>query len=138
MRKLVHRLISLTRWLTILKESDLCTENERGEWDEAWRNRSLRRLNYPVQIDVSPTADHTFGEVTHVDIAADPLQYVDSVWRKDDLCPVCGTATEVESRIGVTIYPYFESGFSYGLPAWAHETCFAECKEIDGPGPVPL
>ena len=118
-------------------EIDLSADKERLEWDEAWRNRHLRRLISAVQIDVSPMPDHTFGEVAHVDIAADPPQFVGSVWRKDDLCAVCGDATEVNCRIAVTIYPYFGSGFSYGLGAWAHHHCLQGCKEIPGPAPIP-
>lgn len=118
-------------------EIDLSGDNERAEWDEVWRNRPLRQPVRPVQIDVAPRPDHTFGNVTHVDIAADPPQYIESGWRKDDICPVCGTATSIGSRIAVSIYPYFESGFSYGLAAWAHKSCFATCKEIAGPAPVP-
>jgi len=52
-------------------EVDLSTDDDRTEWDEAWRNRPLRQLVCPVQIDVTPTPNHTFGNVTHVDIAAD-------------------------------------------------------------------
>jgi hypothetical protein len=118
-------------------EVNLSTDDERAEWDEAWRNRPLRRLICPVQIDVAPTQNHPFGNVTHVDIAADPPQFIDSIWRKNDLCPVCGTAASVDSRIAVTVYPYFESGFSYGLGAWAHQSCFATCKEVAGPAPIP-
>ena len=118
-------------------EVDLSTDDERAEWDEVWRNRPLRQLVVPVQIDVAPTPSHTFGHVTHVDIAADPPQFVDSIWCKDDLCPVCGTATSVDSRIAVTIYPYFANGFSSGLGAWAHQSCFERCKEIVGPAPIP-
>ena len=29
--------------------------------------------------------------------------------------------------------PYFESGFSYGLGAWAHQSCFATCREVATP-----
>ena len=88
-------------------EGDSSTDDERAEWDEAWRNRPLRQLICPVQIDVAPTLNHTFGNVIHVDIAADPPQFVDSIWRKDDLCPVCGTAPSVDSRIAVTVYSLF-------------------------------
>ena len=118
-------------------ETELSADNERAGWEEVWRNRPLRQLVSPVQIDVAPMPNHTFGNVTHVDIAADPAQFVDSIWRKDDLCPVCGKATPVDSRIAVTIYPYFASGFSYGLGAWAHQSCLAACKEIAGPAPIP-
>jgi [ribosomal protein S5]-alanine N-acetyltransferase len=110
---------------------------ERVEWDVVWRSRPLRQLVSPVQIDVAPIPNHTFGEVTHVDIAADPPQFADSGWRRDDLCPVCGNTTLVESRIAVTIYPYFATGFSYGICAWAHRSCLAACKEIAGPAPIP-
>lgn len=110
---------------------------ERAEWDEVWRNRPLRQLVSAVQIDVAPLPNHEFGNVTRVDIAMDPAQFEDSAWRKDDVCPVCGNQTLVDSRIAVTIYPYFSSGFSYGLGAWAHQSCFAACKEIPGPAPVP-
>lgn len=110
---------------------------ERVAWDETWRSRPLCQLVSPVQIDVAPILNHTFGEVTHVDIAADPPQFADSGWRRDDLCPVCGNTTPVDSRIAVTIYPYFATGFSYGLCAWAHPSCLAACKEIAGPAPIP-
>ena len=118
-------------------EVDLSHDDDRTEWDEAWRNRPLRQLIRPVQIDVAPNPNHTFGNVTRVDIAADPPQYLNSEWRKVDICPVCGAATSIDSRIAVSIYPYFESGFSYGLSAWAHKSCFATCKEIAGPAPIP-
>ena len=61
---------------------DLTADNERAEWDEVWRNRPLRQLVRPVQIDVAPGPDHTFGNVTHVDIAADPPQYIS---RRDNM-----------------------------------------------------
>jgi hypothetical protein len=118
-------------------ELDLSTDDAQAEWDGAWRNRPLRQLVGPVQIDVAPMPNHSFGNVTHIDIAVDPPQNIASGWRKDNICPVCGTATSIDSRIAVTIYPYFDSGFLYGLAAWAHESCFATCREIAGPAPVP-
>jgi ribosomal protein L37AE/L43A len=118
-------------------EINLSADSERAEWDEVWRNRHLRQLVSPVQINVAPMPDHTFGTVTHMDIAADPPQFEDSIWRKDNICPVCGNPTLVDSRIGVTIYPYFACDFSYGLGAWAHQSCLAACKEIAGPVPIP-
>src|SRR5687767_12644354 len=136
-RLCARRVMPGVRWLLNPMEIDLPADKQRAEWDEVWRNRPLRQLVSPVQIDVAPGPNHPFGNVTHVDIAADPAQYTDSGWRKDDICPVCGTATSIESRIAVTIYPYFESGFSYGLGAWAHKSCFATCKEIAGRAPVP-
>lgn len=118
-------------------EIDLSADNERAAWDEVWRHRPLRQLVSQVPIDVAPMPGHSFGSVTHVDMAADPPQFEDSAWRKDDLCPVCGNPTLVDSRIAVTIYPYFASGFSYGFGAWAHQSCFAACQEIAGPAPLP-
>jgi hypothetical protein len=111
--------------------------DDRDEWDRIWRERPLRRLKTPVQIDVAPTPDSTWQDVVRVDIAADPLRFVDRVWRATEICPVCGTATSAGRRIAVTIYPYFTNGFSYGLGAWAHEPCIAGCEQIQGPAPVP-
>jgi hypothetical protein len=119
-------------------EVDSSADEDRTEWDTAWRNRPLRQLVNPVKIDVSPTPHEDWGIVTRVEIAVDPPQYESSVWRKDDICPICGNTTTGEnSRVAVTIYPYFSKGFSYGLGAWAHERCFATCEEVPGPAPVP-
>lgn len=112
-------------------------DDDRTEWDEIWRNRPLRQLVNPVQIDVAPTEDDTWGKVMRVEIAADPPQFVDLGWRKTEICPVCGMTTSTGLRIAVTIYPYLASGFSYGLGCWVHEPCFADCEEIAGPAPVP-
>jgi len=46
--------------------------------------------------------NHSFGNVTHIDIAVDPPQNIASGWRKDNICPVCGTATSIDTRIAVT------------------------------------
>ena len=119
--------------------TDVSIEDDRTEWDNAWRNRPLRRFVHPIQIDVAPTsdADH-WGDVTHIDIVSDPPQYAGFGWRENDICPLCGRTTIHDgSRIAVTIYPYFSKGFSYGRAAWAHESCFAMCEEIPGPAPVP-
>lgn len=117
---------------------DSSTDEDRSEWDAIWRNRELRQLASAVQVDVSPTARDEWGTVTRVEIAIDPSQYADSVWRKDDICPICGNMTTgSDSRLMVTIYPYFSSGFSYGLGAWAHQECYAACEKIPGPAPVP-
>jgi hypothetical protein len=119
-------------------EVDLSIDDDRTAWEAAWRERPLRRLVDPVQIDVSPTPNDNWGDITRVDIAIDPPQFEGSGWRKDDICPVCGcTTTGESSRLRVTIFPYFSKGFSYGLAAWAHESCFAVCEEVPGPAPVP-
>ncbi len=116
---------------------DFSTDDDRAEWDRIWRNRPLRQLVNPVQIDVAPSPDHEFGELTRVDVAADPPQFADRGNRATETCPVCGVTTSPELRIAVSIYPYFASGFSYGRGAWAHEACLASCREIPGPAPVP-
>ena len=119
-------------------EVNLSIDDDRTAWDAAWRGRPLRRLVNPVQIDVSPSPNEDCGDITRVDIAIDPPQFEGSVWRKDDICPVCGHTTTGEStRLAVSIYPYFSKGFSHGLGAWAHKSCFAECQEVPGPAPVP-
>ncbi|MFN2510543.1 MAG: hypothetical protein ABR568_03755 [Pyrinomonadaceae bacterium] len=119
-------------------EENLSIDDDRTAWDTAWRDRPLRRLVNQVQIDVSPTPNDDWGDITQVDIAIDPPQFETSVWRKDDICPVCGrTTTGESSRLAVNIYPYFSKGFSYGLGAWAHESCFASCEEVPDPAPIP-
>ena len=113
-------------------------DEDRTEWDRVWRERPLRRLVKPALIDVTPTANPAWGRVVRVEIAADPPQYADTIeWRNYEGCPVCGEATSLDRRIAATIYPYFESGFSYGLPCWVHEACLAACEEVVGPAPVP-
>jgi hypothetical protein len=110
---------------------------DRAEWDRAWRERPLRRLVNLPQINVAPTADHTWGKVVRVEVAADPPQFVDSGLRNSGICPVCGRGTSSDCRIAATLYPYFEGGFSYGLPCWLHGPCFASCEEVAGPAPLP-
>jgi hypothetical protein len=111
---------------------------DRAEWDNAWRNLPLRRLVNRIQVDVAPTPDADWGEPTHVDVVADPPQYADRGWRPDDVCPVCGRGTSADSsRLAVTLFPYFASGFSYGRPSWAHQSCFDSCEEVAGQSPVP-
>ena len=112
-------------------------DEDRTEWDRVWRERPLRQLVNPVQIDVVPTSDPAWGEVVRIEIAADPPQFSDTGWRNSEDCPVCGNVTSADHRIAATIYPYFESGFSYGLPCWVHESCLLSCEEIAGPAPVP-
>lgn len=107
------------------------------KWNRVWRERPLRRLLIPPQIDVVPTADHDWGKVIRVDVAADPPQFVGSGFRDSEICPVCGNVASSDYRIAATLYPYFESGFSYGLPCWIHEPCLASCEEVAGPAPVP-
>ena len=119
-------------------KNDSSEDEDRTEWDTTWRNRALRQLVTPVQVDVLPTPNVDWGKVTRVEIAIDPSQYAESGWRKTEICPICGsTTTDGDPRLAVTIYPYFLSGFSYGLPAWVHESCYAGCEEIPGPAPVP-
>lgn len=115
----------------------IAEDEDRTEWDRVWRERPLRQLVNPVLIDVEPTADATWGKVVRVEIAADPPQFADVGWRNSEICPVCGKATSSDCRIASTVYPYFESGFSYGLPCWVHEACLAACEEVAGPAPVP-
>ena len=112
-------------------------DEDRTEWDRVWRERPLRQLVMPAQIDVAPAADPAWGCVVRVEIAADPPQYADTIWRDSEVCPVCGGAASSDRRIAATIYPHFESGFSYGLPCRVHEACLAACKEVAGPAPVP-
>ena len=124
---------SIVRWLHNSMEVDLVIDDDRTEWDAAWQNRPLRRLVNPVQIDVSPTPNDNWGDVTRVNISIDPPQFEHFNWRKDDICPVCGqTTTGESSRLAVSIHPYFSNGSSYGLGAWAHESCFASCEEVPG------
>ena len=56
-------------------------DDDRTEWDSAWRNRPLRRLVNPIQIDVTPTPNGDWGDVTHVEIVSDPPQYAERGWR---------------------------------------------------------
>jgi hypothetical protein len=118
-------------------ETETSSEIDRADWDTAWRNRPLRRVGNPIQVDVAPTPDEDWGDVTHVDIVSDPPQYANRGWRETDICPLCGHTTRDISRIAVTYYPYFSSGFSYGRAAWAHQSCFDACNEIASPAPVP-
>ncbi len=82
---------------------DFSTDDDRAEWDRIWRNRPLRQLVNPVQIDVAPSPDHEFGELTRVDVAADPPQFADRGNRATETCPVCGVTTSPELRIAVSI-----------------------------------
>jgi len=133
-----RRVNSIVRWLVIPMTTEIPIDDDRTEWDNAWRNRPLRRLVNPIQIDVTPTPNGDWGDVTHVEIVSDPPQYAERAWRQNDICPMCGRATtDDSSRIAVTIYPYFSKGFSYGRAAWTHESCFATCEEVPGPAPVP-
>src|SRR5918997_4672772 len=100
-------------------------KEDRTEWDRVWRERPLRQLLTPVRIDVAPTSDPAWGRVVRVEIAADPPEYADTLWRNSDGCPVCGEVASSDCGVAATIYPYFESGFSYGLPCWVHESCLA-------------
>jgi hypothetical protein len=112
-------------------------DEDRTEWDKAWRECPLRQLVNLAQIDVTPTADADWGKVIRVEIVADPPQFADTGWRNSDICSVCGNVTSADNRIAATIYPYFDSGFSYGLPCWVHEACLLSCEEIAGPALVP-
>ena len=116
---------------------NLAEDEDRAEWDRVWRERPLRRLVNLPQIDVVPAADDAWGKVLRVDVASDPPQFVDSGLRVSEICPVCGKGASSDCRIAATLYPYFESGFSYGLPCWMHEHCLASCEEVAGPAPVP-
>ena len=124
-------------WLMEHPEVNLAEEDDRAEWDRVWRARPLCRLVNPVQIDVSLTADPALGEVMRVEIAADPPQYAGAIWRQTEVCPACGEVTSPEARIAATVYPHFDSGVSYGLPCWVHQSCLAACEEVAGPAPVP-
>jgi hypothetical protein len=119
------------------REVNLAEDEDRTEWDRVWRARPLRQLVNPVQTDVAPTADPAWGAVVRVAIAADPPQFADTVRRDSEICPACGKVASTDNRIAATIYPYFEGGFSYGLPCWVHEACLAACEEIAEPAPVP-
>jgi hypothetical protein len=119
------------------REGNPAMDDDRTEWDKAWRERPLRRLVNPVPVDVAPTPDPAWGKVLRVDVAADPPQFTDRCWRKSEVCPVCGEVATSENRIAASIYPYFEIGFSYGLYCWVHEACLLSCEEIAGPAPVP-
>lgn len=113
-------------------------DEDRGEWDRAWSESPLRRLVTPVQIEVMPSSDPGWGKVVRVDIAADPVEYADDIgYRNTDGCPVCGDAVPSGHAIPATIHPYFEGGFSYGLPCWVHEACLESCEEVEGTAPVP-
>jgi hypothetical protein len=116
---------------------NLAEDEDRTEWDRVWRERPLRQLIAPVQIDFAPVADPAWGEVVRVTIAADPPQFADTALRDSEICPVCGKVAPTDVRMAATIYPHFASGFSYGLPGWVHETCLAACEEVAGPAPVP-
>ena len=47
-------------------------DNDRAEWDRAWRERPVRQLTSAVKIDVAPTGDSRWRDVLRVDIAMDP------------------------------------------------------------------
>jgi hypothetical protein len=74
------RAANAERWLASqFYGTDLSTDDDRTAWDAAWRDRPLRRLVNPVQIDVSPTQNDDWGDITRVDIAIDPPQFESSV-----------------------------------------------------------
>jgi hypothetical protein len=119
------------------REMNFAEDEDRTEWDRGWRERPLRQLVNPVQIDVAPTADPAWGKLVRVEVAADPPQFSDTGYRNSEICPVCGDVTSAYNQIAATIYPYFDGGFSYSLPCWVHEACLVSCEEIAGPAPVP-
>lgn len=110
---------------------------DRTEWDRVWGSRPVRRLPGPVRIAVAQGDSAEVGMPVHVDIAVDPHQFEETVVRQTDVCPVCGESTANGGRIAVSIYPEFENGISYGLGAWAHESCLATCELVPGVKHVP-
>ncbi|MGH9880588.1 MAG: hypothetical protein ACRD6N_04065, partial [Pyrinomonadaceae bacterium] len=56
-------------------------------------------LAIPIQIDVAPTADDDWGEVVRVEIAPEPVQFMDQIWRKTEVCPVCGLVLLQKRRL---------------------------------------
>jgi hypothetical protein len=132
-----RRVMRSVSWLCGAAGMNSDKGEDRAEWERVWRQRPLRRLVNPPQIDLASTTDHAWGRVMRVDVVADPPQFVDSGWRVSEMCPICGEGASRDCRIAATLYPYFESGFSYGLACWVHEPCLASCEEAAGSAPVP-
>jgi len=118
-------------------EMSFAEDEDRTEWDRMWRERPLRQLVNPVRMDVALPTDSTWGELLRVEIAPDPPLFSYTNWRYSEVCPVCGNGTSADNRIAATIYPHFDSGFTYGLPCWVHEDCLLSCEEVAGPAPAP-
>ncbi len=79
---------------------------DRTEWDRVWRERPLRQLVKPVQIDTELPTDSVWGELVRVEIAADPTQFSYTSWRYSETCPVCGEVSSADHRIAATLYPF--------------------------------
>ena len=112
-------------------------DDDRTQWELAWRDRPLRRIALPVRIDVRPSPNPEWGEPTVVLGAAAPPEFADRVAIGSEICPVCGVRVAAGARLAVILWPEFSRGAGIGVGAWAHIACFAACEEAPGRAPIP-
>ncbi len=107
---------------------------DRSEWDRLWSAQTQRRLPGPCRIDLGQFLPGQ--SATGVTIAADPVEFASRVHRTSDVCPVCGSPTIDENRLGASLDVPFRNG-SLGIGVWVHPACFEACEDTGIPARIP-
>jgi hypothetical protein len=115
---------------------------DRHVWDDAWRSMPHHRMALPSRVDVGRDLLDYFGSPVFTTIALNPPQFAGCMWRKSELCPICGYLTVGAERLPASIYPTWNypsatDAFSIGIGVWVHASCFENCPPASELAPVP-
>ena len=111
-------------------------DRERETWHAVWRARLDRSLPNGCKLAL---ADYFAGQIKAT-IAADPPEYAHRVYRKSDICPVCGASTRNEPRIGASLDiegnpDRYQAPLMVGV--WVHANCLETCPVIGPAAHIP-
>jgi hypothetical protein len=120
---------------------------DREEWDRLWGAKTLRLLPGECRLDLRDLSGFESLKVKAVALSDDPPEFAPRIWRKSELCPVCGESTAGCRRVASTLTVEYElpaalpfkcePSFSLGLGVWAHESCFERCQDTGRPAGIP-
>jgi hypothetical protein len=113
-------------------------DDDRKEWDQAWKSMPNRRLSYLDTIDWKSLTNHEVGEVTDVTFVEVPAKFRGVIYITARTCATCGRVTEDQSELTeIFLSPQFIEFPAVGFGALAHKPCIDVCPEIDEPNPIP-
>ena len=125
----------LSRQSDPLSGADQAAESQEA-WREAWRGRRLRTLPGPLAIKTSDLLGLPDVEVSGVSLV--PVGFEDTMFYPvSGQCPICGEATEAQSRRAINVHFRYRGLDAICVGAWGHTPCIERCAETEMDAGVP-
>ena len=111
-------------------------DDDREDWDRAWGSASHRRLPDVSKYGFGGRFKMDLGDVIAVTLTVAPVDYAESLYIEDEICPICGVATVGDDRTRISVNPGFATIPNLAFGAWAHSSCLDNCPIISDSTPI--